>query len=590
MIFLKNFQINWKYILIVTILAFFVGVGILFYSEFPPYSEFPSIKFRPKLKERVNIEEAGVSIATEKTEYEWGEIIKIIIRNNSEKLVSPLSCCNLYKLENNEWKSLGNITLFFQTPISLIELKPGESSEGKLDILQYPDLIESGKYKLSFNYRVIQENYSENTIYSNEFAIKENWKIYKNKGISFKYPSIFKYKEEGQIDFKREDGAPFFSFLIFAPTVSSLEDYLKFYADKLGKEIKSKEMKTFGEVEKGIFYTLSISFEREETGYIFSYGPFTYHFWRDNTHMLTEKPESIEPFLQTLSTLKFSEPFTKVSTQEIEKERIYRNEIYGIEFKYPKEWGSLALQSIKKDVIGSKIYRFVASSESISEIYYHQPSQMIAFIAKGERYEAKVGRGWNRQDILRIYKDKKIKTIYTLSPGWVAYFGRIENINFSPDGKYIYFGIYGWEAFDCKMINIDTGLNIVNCNIVHFSDPYQDVYWSPNNKVLAIKSYHSPLEGIGTFGLFVSDYGNPEKLNKAFAPSWKEAVVSLELDKPELYSFYNLAISDLYFIDDNKLSFLLSLREWNPEKMDYDILKTTKYEYIVNTKELRRQK
>jgi hypothetical protein len=35
---------------------------------------------------------------------------------------------------------------------------------------------------------------------------------------------------------------------------------------------------------------------------------------------------------------------------------------------------------------------------------------------------------------------------------------------------------------------------------------------------------------------------------------------------------------------------LLSLREWNPEKMDYDILKTTKYEYIVNTKELRRQK
>ena len=406
-----------------------------------------------------------------------------------------------------------------------------------------------------------------------------DWKTYRNEeyGIELKYPPEFQYSGEGQIDFiQKETPAPatLFSFLIFTPGVDSLENYLKFYVDKLAKEVISKEIKTLGDAEDGILYIIELDPDYKEMGYIFSRGPFIYHFWRDDTHVWTREPESIKLFLKTLSTIKFIPSSPEVSIKEIDNQRIYRNEKYDIEFKYPKEWGSLALHSIRKDTRGNKIYRFVTAGESVSTLYYHQPSGMIAFIMKGEKYELAFGGG-SRQDILKVYKEREIKTIHSLSPPEVEFYGRIEDVNFSPDGKYIYFSIVLYESYDCRMVNIDSGLNIIDCRIIRFSSPYEDVYWSPNNKTLAIRSWHSPLEGLGIAGIFVSHYGNPEKLNKVFVL------------QPEEVS--NLHISDVYFIDDNKLSFSVVLREWNPEKNDYDILKTReKYEYIVKTKELRK--
>lgn len=585
--FIRQGKTNWKFVLIIFILVAIVGGGILYcYLKSPKY-EAPPVKI-PTGPEK------QVTMTTDKIEYEEkGETIKIVIRNDSEKPIwyvkqdCPPSCCNLYKWENNEWKNIGNpmFCIVVAThpsgepyPIRIDELKPGESIEERWDMMERPKLAESGKYRFSFYYGLTQDNYAEKTIYSNEFTIKKisldeitDWKIYKNKGISFKYPPDFEHKGEGQIDFIREDGAPLCSFLTFIPAVDSLENYFQFYADKLGKEIIGKEIKTFGEAKEGILYTIGLTSGYKEMGYIFSHASFTYHFWRDDTHRWTARPESVDLFLKMLSTLKFVESITEISTQEIDNERIYRNEIYGIEFKYPKEWDSLALQSITKDNMDSKIYRFAATGELVSSLYYHQPSEMIAFIAKGEKYNLAYGGG-SRQDILRIYQGKEIKTIYTVSPDWVKWYGRIGSINFSPNGKYIYFGMSGYESYDCMMVNVDSGLNITDCNIIRYY-PYEDVYWSPNNKVLAIESVHSAFGGEGIGGIFVSEYGNPEKLNEVFSFTPEESISGAN-------------VYDIYFSNDKKLFFTVLLKECTYES-GCRPEGTTTYEYIVKTKELK---
>lgn len=134
---------------------------------------------------------SGVTVMTDKTEYEQGEEIKTTVKNNSDKSIwyikeiCPSSCCNLQRWENNEWKNLGN-------PISCIQVIPPQSGESsgrafvvKPDELKPGEIIqkqwnmkiggkfaENGKYKLSFYYVLTEDFYAEKTVYSNEFTIK----------------------------------------------------------------------------------------------------------------------------------------------------------------------------------------------------------------------------------------------------------------------------------------------------------------------------------------------------------------------------------------------------------------------------------
>lgn len=131
-----------------------------------------------------------VSITTDKTEYEQGGEIKITVKNNLDKSIwyvkkmCPSSCCNLFKLEDSEWKNLGNsipCMVMDQLPsgtpyyFKADELKPGESItkqwESRAKWGKY--VFGSGKYRFSFFYGLSKDNYTEKTIYSNEFTIKE---------------------------------------------------------------------------------------------------------------------------------------------------------------------------------------------------------------------------------------------------------------------------------------------------------------------------------------------------------------------------------------------------------------------------------
>jgi hypothetical protein len=240
--------------------------------------------------------------------------------------------------------------------------------------------------------------------------------------------------------------------------------------------------------------------------------------------------------------------------------KTYRNEEYGFEFEYPKDWGDIIFKSQKSN----EVYTFDSPNETIEAILYHKPSGVIAFIMRGEKYEPVYG-GENYQDILKIiYPDKETKTIYTVSPEMTKWYGKIGSINISPNGKYIVFILSAYESSEPIMINIETGKNIFEGLSIWFNDPDESIYWSPNNEVLAIESEINEFAGLGICGIFVSDYGDPVKLNEVFSNPWEKHLQGIHM-------------GTVQFIDNERISFEIGKE-------------IEKYIYNARTKELKRTK
>jgi len=214
-----------------------------------------------------------------------------------------------------------------------------------------------------------------------------------------------------------------------------------------------------------------------------------------------------------------------------------KNEDFGLEFQYPGEWLSLTFKS----QINDNFYRFSSQNDSIYSIYYYKPLKILSFIEKGEEVECAYGGKCFQQTLKIIYPSKEIKTIYTVSLADVKWYGTITGVNISPNGKYVSFILSVYEISKPLMINIDTNKNILEGLHVNFV-PDDDIFWSPNNEVLAIRSEINEFAGIGICGVFVSDYGNPEKLNEVFSIPWERHIQGIHMGKVE-------------FIDDEKLSF-----------------------------------
>jgi hypothetical protein len=125
-----------------------------------------------------------IIIFTDKTEYKPGELVKITVRNGlgrsiwyNKETCSPF-CVGLQKLENDKWKNINiAIEVIFDLPIRASLLKPNEEITREWNMLivenSKTEIAKSGKYRLSFSYGLSKDNFTEETIYSNEFTIEE---------------------------------------------------------------------------------------------------------------------------------------------------------------------------------------------------------------------------------------------------------------------------------------------------------------------------------------------------------------------------------------------------------------------------------
>jgi hypothetical protein len=272
----------------------------------------------------------------------------------------------------------------------------------------------------------------------------------------------------------------------------------------------------------------------------------------------------------------------KVVGEETANWKTYRNEEYGFEFDYPKEWGSIKLESQQNN----DVYIFNSSNEKIDKIFYFKSQDVIAFITEGREYnlgDCNVwagGRGY--EQVLKIlYPTKEIRTIFTTNVENIetcaqAYW--IGSVSLSPNKEYIAFVISGYEWSNPILINLNSGLNILSpYPEIDFRNPYEEVFWPSSNKVLAIISHSCAIATCsGIDALFVSDYGNPEKLNEVLAIDYNDALCGS--------SFKNV-----YFKNDDKLLFSLILRksEYKERKASCAEEKIINYEYTIKTKELK---
>ena len=77
-------------------------------------------------------------------------------------------------------------------------------------------------------------------------------------------------------------------------------------------------------------------------------------------------------------------------------------EFGGLEFEYPEEWGELlyANRLLYENSMGSKVY-YIPQYQKIKGIWYHEPSNTLAFIERGEKYYVSLYGEIYRETLLR---------------------------------------------------------------------------------------------------------------------------------------------------------------------------------------------
>jgi len=254
---------------------------------------------------------------------------------------------------------------------------------------------------------------------------------------------------------------------------------------------------------------------------------------------------------------------------EISGWNTYTNQEYGLTFEYPKEWGNIQIESLKTN----GLYPLTSSNAAIEKAWYHQPSGKLIFISRGPLCTSYGGSQFYEQT-LAVLDQKGIKgKIILEKPTTIGggYCRQISAVNLSPNGKYAYAEILSYENYELRIINIQTGVNIIEGRNVLFNT-FDDIVWSPDNNLLAIKSQFdfSGFGGGGINGVFLSAYNKPEQLNQIFSLNNEDA-------------FNDYQVYNLHFINNNKLAFVIG-------KMEEGILKDikAKYEYDAQTKELKK--
>jgi hypothetical protein len=124
-----------------------------------------------------------ITITIDKTEYKKGEVVQVVVKNDSNKTVwynartCPPFCYALQKLENGEWLNVSiAINVNFDLPVSPSELEPGRelSREWDMSIIKNGTrhIAETGNYRLCFYFGLNKDSYTKEIAYSKEFVVR----------------------------------------------------------------------------------------------------------------------------------------------------------------------------------------------------------------------------------------------------------------------------------------------------------------------------------------------------------------------------------------------------------------------------------
>jgi len=191
----------------------------------------------------------------------------------------------------------------------------------------------------------------------------------------------------------------------------------------------------------------------------------------------------------------------------------YENINLGLKFEYPKNWGLIKQATQNND----GIYAFTAENGAIEQIFYHNDSKNLFFVEESRKVECENKKGdCFVSDLKIIGSDKEIKIIYQMSVDEAQWYAKINKLYFSPDAKYAYFMITGYENSTPVLLNIEKKSNILEKLDIWFGDAFKNVNWF-NDSILAIKSERNDFGGVGKNAIFVSDLGSRDILNEIFS-------------------------------------------------------------------------
>jgi hypothetical protein len=217
-------------------------------------------------------------------------------------------------------------------------------------------------------------------------------------------------------------------------------------------------------------------------------------------------------------------------------------------FDYPAEWGSLVF---KEDMNGTSVFE-ARENDIIDRVLYHSDSGKVAYIEQGDRITCWESEVYKTRR-LYLYSNGNPKLLYeTSDPGDSCYFVSVGGTWFLDNSNYIRINFVGYEFYANGIVNVRTGEDILKgYNII-----LGETFWSENKEVLTIKSTVNDLGGEGQEALFVSEYGNPEKLNRVFDISEGR---------------FEKSISGISFNGNTKVRFLFSDENGEATYYEYDI-------------------